>query len=1193
MRKTGRTRIFPIVAIGASAGGLHAFEDLLAALPTAPGMAFILVPHLAPQYESHLTEILARSSKLPVSEVKSGDKVLPDRIYILPPDRALVIKNGVLYLHASGHKSDWRNPIDSFFRSLAKDRRQYATGVLLSGEGSDGTEGLRAIKENGGTTFAQDVKTATHLSMPQSAVTAGYVDFILSPSAIGKQMAIKHNLTKKPLPLTGEDVLNKILALLGNEKNVEFKLYKRNTLHRRVRRRMALLDINSPQDYLHRLQTDPGELELLYSNILISVTSFFREPESFRILKSVIYPRLLKKRTSDNAPLRIWIPGCSTGEEAYSHAMNLVEFLDAHRTKIPFQIFATDVKPAVIDHARAGLYPRKIKTELSPARLRRFFTETRDGYRISPAIRERCIFAAKNLLQDPPFTNLDLISCRNLLIYLGPELQEKAMIIFQYALKPRGILMLGRSETIGDFHGRFAPLGINRKVFYERTSASEKLLDFMQAGHFTGAAASALNGGHIAPGQDTARQDEFELKNALDGILPARYVPNGVIVNGDMEILRFSGNTSAYLRPVPGKPGMNLRRMASQELLLELRAAVHVAKKSACVVRKEIAAPHAKDPAERILLEVLPLKTSSVHAGCFFILFEDIETPSAAGGTRRAESRSVVELREDLAVSGENLKAIIEELETTNVKLKASNEELLSSNEELQSINEEFETAKEELQSTNEELVTSGEETVRTNQFLNRANNDLSNLLSNINIPIVLLGPDLAIRRCTPPAETVLNLSSGQTGRSILDIGLPLRLANLKALLLDVTQTGCTRNLEVQHAGGRWYYLIIRPYRPAGIKANKSRTDGAVMALVDITDRKLAEKTMLRLATLARDSNDAIVIRDLRDRIIAWNAGAQKMYGYTEEQALKMNIRQLVPGGKTRTKELVRMSLQGQRPVMLETQRLTRQGRILDVQLTTALLRDEKGQPVELATTERDITDKKLADRELRSLRARVISAQEAERKRLALELHDGVGQILTGIKFLLDSLSFKVSPGGTGRERVIKIGRLLDNAISEVRRVSQNLIPSELENLGLLPALRMTCREFKDNTAITVTLRVKDIPDKVPPELALAFFRITQEALNNIAKHAGATSAQVTLSGGNDRISLVIKDNGIGFAPGSKNALRGRGIGLNNMRERAESVGGGIRIHSARGTGTTLEMQAPLSGLEGRNHEKKATAQY
>lgn len=1179
MKKSDKRKAFHVAAIGASAGGLKAFEELLAALPPKPGLAIILVPHLAPQYESHLSEILSRNTALAVREARTGDKVSPDQVYILPPDRAMQIRRGTLYLSSSGSKADWRNPIDSFFHSLAADQGTLAVGVLLSGEGTDGTDGMRAIREAGGTTFAQSGGTAAHFSMPRSAAAAGWADFVLSPAAIGKRLGSlpADGVRKAALIASGhpEEAMSGILELLRSSKGVEFGLYKRSTLRRRIQRRMAIKRVYSAAAYLRMLKAYPGELELLYRDVLISVTSFFREPETFKDLKRTIYPRLLRRRAPES-PLRIWVPGCSTGEEAYSHAMNLVEFLGERAARIPFQIFATDVNPAVIERARAGFYPAKIKTELSPERLKRFFIQTEDGYSIVPAIRERCIFAAKDLVKDPPFINLDLVSCRNLLIYLGPSLQEKALKVFQYALKPGGILILGRSESIGNLSGSFSPLNVRRKVFSERMAGSRFLPDFGPAGRFLETESAFKLPAYGAGGQEKPVTEAPYLQDELARVLPARYSPNGVIVNGELEILRFLGDTSAYLRPAPGKPSMNLRRMASGDLLLELRAAIHVAKKSGCAAQKDIlAVPGGKG----VRVEVLPVKVSDPDKLYFLILFEKLAPAAPAGSrpqekTRAGDGRRIIKLEEDLVVSGENLKAIIEEQETTNSRLKDVNEELLSSNEELQSINEEFETAKEELQSANEELVTANEEAGRSVHVLSLANSDLSNLLASIDIPAIMLGPDLRVRRFTPSVTAYFDLPLDVIGRAVTDMGLPLRIPNLKKLIQNVLRTGTADELEVQDTRGRWYTLLLRPYR-----TEKGRTEGAVLAFLDIHNRKLSERTMMRLATLVRDSNDAVIIRDLKNRILAWNKGAQTMYGYSAEEALGMNVSRLMPeNARIGTADLLRISERGKTAAPIATQRLTKSGRVLDVLFTVTLLCDEKGAPAEIAVTERDITAQRLADRELRRLHASVVSAQEIERRRIARDLHDGVGQILSGVKFRLESLTGSSGSCNSESGQILEVSASLNKAIAEIRRVSENLMPSELENLGLAPALRTLCREFAP-AGTRLKLKVGHLPKELPPDLALALFRITQEALNNTAKHSKATRISVDLSLKRGAFLLRVSDNGRGFSAGGKSRPSGRGVGLLSMRERAESVGGSFEYTSAPGAGTTLTVRAPLAG--------------
>jgi two-component system CheB/CheR fusion protein len=1058
----GSDHAFPVVGIGASAGGLKAFSQLLSALPADSGMGFVLFPHLAPQYKSHMTEILSRTTKLAVRTVRGGEKVLPNRVYIVPPNREMVIKGGALHLRA---KSGCRNPIDGFFGSLAKDQRNRAIGILLSGEGSDGTKGLQAIKAGGGATFAQDEQTAAHRRMPQTAAQAGCVDFVLSPVEIAKQLGQQRGGGAGRSPasigksgrtgLNRDESLKRIFTLLQASKGVEFDLYKQSMLLRRILRRMAIRGIEHLHSYVRELEKDPAELEALYRDVLISVTSFFREPDAFRALKRQIYPQLLKRGRAQ--PIRIWVPGCSTGQEAYSHAINLSEFLAAKAVDQPFQIFATDLNAFAIKKARVGFYPKAIESEMSPARLRRFFVETQSGYRIAPALRERCVFARQNLLQDPPFSNIDLISCRNLLIYLGPVLQEKALRILHYALKPEGFLLLGHAETAGNLSERFSIQDAKRKIYSKRTASSTTGLDFVVPSRLLGTEpVPAVEIGGPAEGDRTTAAADSQ--GELADILPARFFPNGVIVNGDLEIIQFLGDTTSYLRPMPGKPSLNLRRMASEELLLELRAAIYTAKKSGRAVHKAVEPSGPAARQGRVQFEVIPITASRFHQGRYLVLFEEAapagSAKKSAPRTRHAVGNArILQLKEDLAVSDEHLKSIIAEQESTNVQLKSANEELLSSNEELQSINEEFETSKEELESTNEELIVSNEEVRQGIESLRRTNADLTNLLANIHIPIILLGPDLSIRLCTPAAEKEFHIFRAEVGLSIFNSRLSSLMPKLGRMLRKVLRITAAEGMQVS-IDGRWYYLWVRPYR-----SDNGAVEGAVLAWFDIDESK----------------------------------------------------------------------------------------------------RIEHG---------------------LRALHARVVSAQETERRRLSRELHDGLGQMLSGVKFRLQSLPMEIaSRPKKARQSISSVTQVLDRAIAEVRRVSRDMMPSELEDLGLRPALKAMCREFNQRLGVPVAFQGVGAPKLVAPDLALAIFRIAQEALNNIGKHSGATRVAVSLSRAGGWIKLTVSDNGRGCSVG-----RIRIGGLANIRERAASVGGTANFESELGQGTRLVVRAPLERARGGN---------
>jgi two-component system CheB/CheR fusion protein len=824
-------------------------------------------------------------------------------------------------------------------------------------------------------------------------------------------------------------------------------------LLRRILRRMTIGRVTHLASYVGALEKDPAELEALYQDILIPVTSFFREPGTFTALKSEVYPRLLKYGSS--MPIRIWVAGCSTGQEAYSHAINLREFLAAKAVDIPFQIFATDVNEAAIRKARAGVYPREIAAEMTAKRLGRFFVGVKGGYQVAPAIRERCVFARQNLVQDPPFANIDLISCRNLLIYLGPNLQEAALRVFHYALKPAGFLMLGRSEAAGDISERFSIVDAKLKIYSKRTALLKTGPDVVVPSRFLGAGPGQAEE-LAAPAPAERAAAAVDLQGELADILPPRFFPNGVIVSGDMEVLQFLGDTTPYLRPMPGKSSLNLRRMASGDLLLGLRAAIYMAKKSGHPVRKTVASLRPADQGGRVQFEVAPITASRSHKGHYLVLFE-ASAPAApekksAGRTRLDAGRArVLQLKEDLAVSDEHLRTIIAEQESTNAQLKSANEELLSGNEELQSVNEEFETTKEELESTNEELIASNEEVREGNEALVRSNNDLTNLLASTNIPVILLGPDLRIRLITPAAEKSLHISRSEVGRSILSSRLQPQIPDLERMIRKSLRTADVEGRQLRH-DGRWYYLWVRPYR-----TEAGAIDGAVLAWFDIDDGKRAEG-------------------------------------------------------------------------------------------------------------------------ELRSLHARIVSAQELERKRLSRDLHDGIGQMLSGVKFRLQSLSGDVlSSPRKVRGRIADLTQVLNRAIAEIRRVSHDMMPSELEDLGLQPALKGLCREYAKRLGVPVAFRGSGAPRLVDPGLALTVFRIAQEALNNVVKHSRATRVAVTLARTGRALKLVVSDNGRGY---SDARLRGRlKGGLINMRERAASAGGTVDFESELGRGTRIVIQAPLGG--------------
>jgi two-component system CheB/CheR fusion protein len=792
---------------------------------------------------------------MPVGQVTDAKPVEPNHVYVIPPNVDMTISQGILHLTPRTETRGYHMPIDRFLRSLAEDQRSNAIGVILSGTASDGTLGLAAIKAEGGITFAQDEKSAKFAGMPQSAIAAGCVDFVLPPDAIAKELgrirahpylAPSSSSRTAELVPDGDPQLKKILHLLRTVRKVDFSDYKPATVKRRILRRMALHKVGKLKGYVQFLRRHPAEVEALYEDMLIKVTSFFRDPDAFEALKAEVFPGILKHRSSEE-PLRVWVPGCSTGEETYSQAIALLEFLGNSRADIPIQLFGTDLGQGSIEKARAGIYPQSIAVDVSPERLRRFFVKVEGGYRINKTIRDMCVFARQNLLQDPPFSRIDVVSCRNVLIYLAPVLQKRIMPIFHYALKPRGFLMLGGAEGIsGTASDLFELMDRKHKIYCRKSTASGLHFDFAasqystEAGNIAGRKEGQKGGGSVRL---------LDLHKETDRILLTKYAPVAVVINDDMEVLESRGHVGLYLELAPGRATFNVLKMAREGLLFDLQAAINEAKKEkeGVPVRKENVQIERNGEVKDVNLEITAFKVISGSGRHFLIMFEDSrpagraelaetmagEVKPVKRGREKRSDRQSSHLKQELAATKRYLHSIVEDKEASNEELQAANEEILSSNEELQSTNEELQTAKEELESTNEELHTVNEELHNRNFELTEANTDLVNLLSSVNIAMVMLGRDLRIRRVTPRGGQRFGFLLTDVGRPITNIRLNIDVPDLERMILEVINTVNVKEREVQDREGHWYSLRILPY-----KTLEDTIEGAVLTLVDINDLK-------------------------------------------------------------------------------------------------------------------------------------------------------------------------------------------------------------------------------------------------------------------------------------------------------------------------------------------------------------------
>src|SRR5437870_1923616 len=817
---------FPIVGIGASAGGLEAFSELLAHLSGDAAMAFVLVQHLDPKYPSILSEILSRTTRMPVVEVKNGMSVELGHVYVMPPNTRMTIVAGVLNLTPRSDDRGPHMPIDHFLRSLAQDLKSRAIGVILSGSASDGALGLKAIKAEGGITFAEAPQSAKFDGMPRSAMAAGAVDFVLPPKAIAQELIrigrhpylSETSVAPPSEPLAdGPETLAQIFGMLRIKNDLYFTTNQQTTIRRRIARRMLIHGVGTLDAYRRYLEEHPSQVQALSHDLLVNVTRFFRDADAFRILQRSIFPSIIKQRPAD-APIRIWAPGCATGEEAYSLAIELLECLGDEAAAVPIQLFGTDVSETSIATARAGVYPENIELDVPAARLRRFFVKLDGQYQVRKAVRELCVFAKHNVATDPPFSKMDLIVCRNVLIYLEAELQRRMSSIFHYALKTPGFLMLGVSETVGPLSDLFSVVDKKYKVYAKRPTARRfdlglGSLDRVIARKGTSRAARSA---------DEAGRSRSDLLQEVDRLLLSKYAPAGVLVNEAAEILQFRGHTSPYLEPAPGQASLNLLKMAREGLLMELRVAIDKARKQNAPVRRERLSIKQDGRMAQVTLQVIPM-SGPARVRNYLVLFERVP-PSMPGSTtpsatlrpkRTATARQIENLRQELTATKEFLQSIIQEREAANEELQAANEELQSSNEELQSTNEELETAKEELQSVNEELTTVNEELQQRNAELSQVNNDLNNLFAGISIPIIMLGGDGRIRRFTPTAGKVLSLIPADLGRPIGDIRLNPDLSDLEQVCKHVIDTATVADREVRDRDGRWHSLRVRPYKTA------------------------------------------------------------------------------------------------------------------------------------------------------------------------------------------------------------------------------------------------------------------------------------------------------------------------------------------------------------------------------------------
>jgi two-component system CheB/CheR fusion protein len=1203
---------FPIVALGASAGGLEAFTQLLRVLPADTGMAFVLIQHLDPTHASMLVDILARATVMPIAEATNHMEVTANHIYVIPPGVTMGIAGGMLQLSPRTEGRGQHRPIDHFLRSLAEEQGHRSIGVILSGTATDGTLGLQAIKAEGGITFAQD-DTAQHKSMPHSAVSAGCVDFVLPPDRIAQEIA---RISRHPFVapdgeerLPEEPALGGVVEQLRIATGVDFASYKRNTLYRRIIRRAVLHKLEGLTDYARFLQGNPGEVDALYQDVLINVTSFFRNPEAFEVLKSTVFPRLTKDR-SRHDPVRIWSIGCSTGEEAYSLAIAFVEFTEAARVPVPLQVFATDLNGAGVDKARVGLYPKTIAQEVSAERLRRFFVETDGSYRISKSIRDTSVFARHNVLADPPFSRIDLISCRNLLIYLEPTLQDKVMGVMQYALKPHGFLWLGSSENLGSYRDLFDVKDAKHKIYSKRPGPSR-----VAPNVFPAQAA-------MASGSDAQRRREVgaagaDAQREADRILLTRYVPASVLISADLEVLQFRGDTGLFLAPSPGKASLNLLKMLREGLLVGVRGALHKAMRQEAPVREEGLRVRSNGGYRHVDVHVIPIRRNVAEAGPYFlVLFEDVAAekgrhgrPEASdrrkagvadptpGTERETTERETARLMQELAATREYLQSVIEQQEVANEELQSSNEEVQSANEELQSINEELETSKEEIESSNEELATVNEELQNRNLELSQSNNDFVNLLASVHLAIVMLGPDLRIRKFTPLAEKMFNLIAADVGRPITDIQLGVGVPNLTQLMIEVVETVSVKELEVRDKDGRWHILRLRPYRTLD-----NKIDGVLVVLIDVDALKRDQEIRRRQSELLEQTEEPIFMWELGGGITYWNRGAEETYGFTRTQAMGRTSYELLATSPAAPVYLDGLRREGHWKG--ELTHVRRDGQPVTVESRMVMERHEDRSPL-VFQTDHVITERKRMEETLRQRAEELLAADQSKDLFLAMLAHE----LRNPLAPLSNALEILRQPGAPpamfdrAREamshQIQNLSRLVDDLL-DVSRMTQGRIELRKEPVDLLTIIERTVETSRHHLeergqALNLSLPTEGI------YLEADVFRLEQ-ILGNLLSNASKFTARggqiwLTVEGPSaspGHVVIRVRDSGIGIAPEQLSRVfnlfvqvdsslnrkaGGLGIGLTLVRYLVELHGGSVEAYSpGLGKGSEFMVRLPAS---------------
>ena len=1177
---------FFVVGIGASAGGLEALEQFFEHMPEDSRLCFVVVQHLSPDFKSMMDELLARRTRIPIMRVEDGIAIRPNAIYLMPPRKEMILSAGRLFLTDKDPSQGFALPIDRFLRSLAQDFGGRSIGVILSGTGSDGSRGIRDIHEAGGLVVAQSEESAKFDGMPRSARETGLVDLVLPaadmPDAILKLVRLRRHpeTADDEPPLVPEVGLQAIFRMLRAEYGIDFSQYKPSTVTRRVERRLLLNQSLDVEQYVERLSENSAELNQLYKDLLIGVTQFFRDREAFHRLATDELPRLLSTLTEDQE-FRVWVAGCATGEEAYSLAILIHEQLATMGRNPTVRIFATDAHRGSLDIASAGIYSEEAMSAVSPQRREQFFVRKGDGYQVVPHIRKMIVFAPHDLLKDAPFTRLDLVSCRNMLIYLQPSAQKKVLSLFHFGLKAGGVLFLGPSESPGDLSDEFDSVDDHWKLYRKRRDVRLRP-DFRLLLPSGPPQRPRINSQF---GAMSAASDR--LQQAVYDRLLEEHMPPSFLINDKKELVHSFGQAGKYLRVRDGRATAQLLDMIDSELKMILLGALARAEKQLKpVIFTGIRVPSTDGCDALTRLTVKPIHDRISGLTSYLIILEDMgqSVPSRDQATIDigvASREQVQALEQELGHTRENLQAMIEEQESSNEELQATNEELVASNEQLQSTNE-------ELHSVNEELYTVNAEYQHKIEELTQVTADLENLLLATDVGILFLDRNLCIRRFTPRVGKLFNLLPQDIGRPIT--GFTNQLDEpLMGLLQQVLDRGISIEKEIHDRDGNCYFLRILSYR-----ISQAALDGVVLSLIDISPLKKAEARLEHLSAIVMSSADAIIGIDLEGRIVSWNRGAEEMFGYTAEEVIGRDVRFLYPPDSREHFEDVMVAIRVGQSLTLERRRLRRDGSIIDVLHTVSPICDQTGRIVGVSTISRDITSRKKAEQEIQA----TIRNRDFFLAMLSHELRNPLGAITNAVQ-ILDRADASNSQFAEAcrvvRRQSEQMGLLLDDLL-DVARVTQNKIVLRRNVISLASVIAEAAEivrpmvDSRRQSLDVIGLNNKSLVNGDAARLQ----QVVINLLRNAVKYSPTNTAiTVCLAEVDGQAVVKVRDAGVGIAPEMLDRVfdlfmqseatldrsdGGLGVGLTLVKAIVEQHGGSVSVVSdGPGTGSEFTFCLPL----------------